>query len=52
MFKQRSKGKDTRNAPIFADIFLYISKTKDLEENLTTPRDAADIGAFRVSFSI
>ena len=35
--------KGTRNALIFADIFLYISKTKGVQENLTTPRDAVDI---------
>ena len=35
--------KNTRNAPIFADIFQFISKTKGLGENLTTPRYAADI---------
>ena len=35
--------KNTRNAPLFADIFKFISKTKGLGENLTTPRDAADI---------
>ena len=34
---------DTRNAPIFEDIFQLISKTKGLGENLTIPRDAADI---------
>ena len=33
---------DTRNAPIFEDIFQFISKTKSLGENLTIPRDAAD----------
>ena len=43
IFKQRSEGKCTQNAPIFADIFQFILKTKGLEENLTTPRDAADI---------
>ena len=34
---------DTRNAPIFNDIFQFIFKTKDLGENLTIPRDATDI---------
>ena len=34
---------DTRNAPIFEDIFQFISKTKGLGENLTIPRDATDI---------
>ena len=29
--------------PIFADIFQFITKTKGPGENLTTPRDAADI---------
>ena len=43
MFKQRSKGKGHPKCTNFADIFLYISKTKGLGENLTTPRDAADI---------
>ena len=33
---------DTRNAPIFEDIFQFISKTKGLGENLTIPRDATD----------
>ena len=36
------REKDTRNAPIFADVFQFISKTKSLGENLTIPRDAAD----------
>ena len=34
---------DTRNAPIFEDIFQFISKTKGLGENLTIPRHATDI---------
>ena len=29
--------------PFFEDIFQFISKTKGLGENLTIPRDAADI---------
>ena len=36
-------GNDTRNAPIFEDIFQFFSKTKGLGENLTIPRDAIDI---------
>ena len=34
---------DTRNTPIFEDIFQFISKPKGLGENLTIPRDATDI---------
>ena len=37
------REKNTRNAPIFAGIFQFISKTKGLGENSTSPRDAADI---------
>ena len=37
------RKKNSRNTHNFADIFHFISKTKGLGENLTTPRDAADI---------
>ena len=43
MFQQRSNGKRTPEMHQFLHMFLYISKTKGLRENLTTPRDAAGI---------